>query len=99
MDFGGLAVLPHGDAAHTQTYLHLGGTVVETVTGNKTFADLILAASGTAAAPGIAFSAQAALGFFRPAAGRLGLTAPTSIDLYDGTSLAIRSEEHTSELQ
>ena len=36
MDFGSLAVIPHGDAAHTSTYVHLGGTVAETVTGDKT---------------------------------------------------------------
>lgn len=46
-----------------------------TVTGGSTFTGQVKAPSGSAAAPGVAFSADPATGMYLPAAGQLGLTA------------------------
>ncbi len=83
--FEALVVIPHGDGSHTQTYVHLDGSVAETVTGIKTLADALRFKNGTNAAPGLTPAGDTTVGLFKGgAAGKLGIAAPVQVDVDDG---------------
>lgn len=79
-------VYPHGDAMHTSTYVHLGGTVTETITGVKTFSSILKLADGSRGAPSLTFGTTTTLGLFKGSATILSAAAPGSFDVDDGTT-------------
>jgi hypothetical protein len=82
MDLGTATVAPHGDASHALTYVHLGGGTAESVTGDKTFTDLVLIKDGTHSAPGLAIASSTGLGLFKTASGNLGI-AGAEVDFHN----------------